>query len=161
MSRVLGVVAAVTMAACSNTPNGSGVPEDSGEASESPSVSDSGSEGDGPQDSGSRPSDARRPDSGHDSGVEEPPCVPDGGFYTCSGGSWPACPPAVYAVADPYAGCDFSLTSCMRCDGVVGGMNIPPMIGTGATCLCRDAGYPIPDGSTGYWDCVGTGSSCQ
>jgi|ERR1019366_864870 hypothetical protein len=133
MNRVLGLVAAITVTtACSNTP----------------------------QDSGSRPNDAQRPDSGHDSSVEEPPCVPDGGFYTCLGGSWPACPPAVYAVADPYAGCDFSLTSCMQCDGVVG-MNIPPMIGTGATCVCRDAGYPIPDGSTGYWDCVGTGSSCQ
>ena len=156
MDRALGLIAAITIAACSNKPSASDVPEDSGV------------EGDVLQDSSTRPDDAQRQESGDDSSVlqdaqdaEGPPCVPDGGFYTCLGGTWPTCPIAVWDVPSPLAGCDFSLASCLRCDGIVRGMNVPPMIGTGATCNCRDAGYPIPDGSTGYWDCVGTGSTCQ
>jgi len=100
-------------------------------------------------------------DAGDAGDAEGTACVPHDGSYACLGGSVPACPPVVYAVADPYAGCDFSVPTCFECDGIVGGMNVPPMIGTGATCACRDAGYPIPDGSTGYWDCSGTGSTCQ
>ena len=163
MDRALGLVAAITIAACSNKPSASDVPEESGEAS---SVSDSGVDADVP-DSSTRPDDAQRPDSGDDSSVlqdaqdaEGAPCVPDGGFYTCLGGTWPPCSIAVYDVPSPLAGCDFSVPSCFRCDGIAG-MNVRPTIGTGATCVCRDAGYPIPDGSTGYWDCVGTGSTCQ
>jgi hypothetical protein len=152
VDRALGLVVAITIAACSNKPNASGVPEDSGESSESSGV---------PQDSSTHPDDAQHPDSGDDAqDAEGPPCVPDGGFYACLGGAWPTCPIAVYEAVSPFAGCDFSVPSCFRCDGVVG-MNDPPMVGTGATCNCRDAGYPIPDGSTGYWDCVGTGFTCQ
>lgn len=92
----------------------------------------------------------------------EPPCVPHDGSYTCLGLTVPVCPDAVYKAGSPYAGCDFSILSCMRCDGNgTFGENVAPMVGTGATCICEDAGYPIPDGASGYWDCIGTGYACQ
>jgi hypothetical protein len=42
-------------------------------------------------------------DAGDDP-ADVPPCIPDGGFYTCTGGSWPTCPIAVWAVVSPLAG---------------------------------------------------------
>ncbi len=116
-----------------------------------------------PSDGGSLPG----PDSGTDRGPETatdakmdggPPCVPNDGSYTCLGGTWLVCPSTAYAA--PSSGCDYSVPSCMGCDGIVG-MNVPPRVGTGRSCSCRDAGSPIPDGSAGYWDCVGTGYTCE
>ncbi|HEY1693892.1 MAG TPA: hypothetical protein VGG39_17110 [Polyangiaceae bacterium] len=76
-----------------------------------------------------------------------PTCVPQGGTYTCLGGSWPACPSTV----EPSAACGADAQACMGCSE-----------GAGFTCACSDAGsLQYEGGPDPYWFCVGTEYTCQ
>jgi hypothetical protein len=104
----------------------------------------------GPPEEAGTAIDGGQADAHDEAAASDATCVPDGGVYTCLGGSWPVCP----ATAQPEQPCDYSVPPCMGCTN--GGATV----GSGYTCACQDAGL-VPDQDAALWGCIGTEYTCR